>query len=97
MAEFTPAAPGRVVISYRGDVAAFPADRVYERLVARLGRDQVLDDVDSIESGDEFAEVVANAVRACDVLLTPAHRRRAVEHEQVLARQVATDYPRIRV
>jgi hypothetical protein len=76
-------------------VAAFPDDRLYERLVARFGRDQVFDDVDSIESGDELAEVIANSIRACDVLLTSAHH--AVEHEQVLARQVATDYPRIRV
>jgi predicted Zn-dependent protease len=97
MAGFTPAAPGRVFIGYRRDVADLPADWLDERLVARFGHDQVFDQVDSIESGDEFAEVIVNTIRACDVLLTPAHRHRAVEHGQVIARQVATDCPRIRV
>ena len=61
--------PGRIFISYRRDETDFPASWLYERLVAHFGPDQVFKDVDSIELGDDFAEVIADAVGACDVLL----------------------------
>ena len=60
---------GRIFISYRRDETAFPASWLYERLAAHFGPDQVFKDVDSIELGDDFAEVIADAVGACDVLL----------------------------
>lgn len=56
-------------MSYRREDTAYPAGWLYERLVAHLGRDQVFKDVDSIELGDKFPEVIANAVGSCDVLL----------------------------
>ena len=65
----TPRTPGRIFISYRRDEADFPAGWLYERLAAHFGPDQVFKDVDSIELGDDFAEVIADAVGACDVLL----------------------------
>jgi TIR domain len=65
----TPAAPGRIFISYRRQETAYPAAWLYERVVARFGRDQVFKDVDSIVLGDDFAEVIAGAVGSCDVLL----------------------------
>jgi len=65
----TPAAPGRIFLSYRRDEADYPAGWLYEHLVERFGRDQVFKDVDSIELGDDFAEVIGNAVGTCDVLL----------------------------
>ena len=61
--------PGRIFISYRRDDTAFPASWLYERLAAHFGPDQVFKDVDSIELGDDFAEVIADAVGTCDVLL----------------------------
>jgi hypothetical protein len=61
--------PGRIFISYRRDETDFPAGWLYERLAAHFGPDQVFKDVDSIELGDDFAEVIADAVGACDVLL----------------------------
>jgi hypothetical protein len=69
MAVSTPMTPGRIFISYRRDETDFPASWLYERLVAHFGPDQVFKDVDSIELGDDFAEVIADAVGACDVLL----------------------------
>jgi hypothetical protein len=69
MAVSTPMTPGRIFISYRRDETDFPASWLYERLAAHFGPDQVFKDVDSIELGDDFAEVIANAVGACDVLL----------------------------
>jgi TIR domain len=65
----TSAAPGRIFICYRRAEADFPAGWLYERLVARFGREQVFKDVDSIELGDDFAEAIADAVGACDALI----------------------------
>jgi hypothetical protein len=65
----TPRKSGRIFISYRRNETDFPAGWLYERLAAHFGPDQVFKDVDSIELGDDFAEVIANAVGACDVLL----------------------------
>jgi beta-lactam-binding protein with PASTA domain len=65
----TPAAAGRIFISYRRSEADFPAGWLYDHLVAQFGRDQVFKDVDSIEPGEDFAEVIADAVGSCDVLL----------------------------
>jgi len=69
MAVSTPMTPGRIFISYRRGETDFPASWLYERLAAHFGPDQVFKDVDSIELGDDFAEVIANAVGACDVLM----------------------------
>jgi hypothetical protein len=69
MAESLPVVPGRIFMSYRRDDADYPASWLYDRLVTRFGRDQVFKDVDSIELGDDFAEVITNAVGTCDVLL----------------------------
>jgi hypothetical protein len=56
-------------MSYRRDEADYPASWLYDRLVARFGRDQVFKDVDSIDLGDNFAEAISNAVGTCDALL----------------------------
>jgi hypothetical protein len=69
MALSTQTTSGRIFISYRRDETAFPASWLYERLAAHFGPDQIFKDVDSIELGDDFAEVIADAVGACDVLL----------------------------
>jgi hypothetical protein len=61
--------PGRIFLSYRREETAYPAGWLFDRLVGHFGRDQVFKDVDSIELGDDFAEVIAAAVGACDVLL----------------------------
>jgi beta-lactam-binding protein with PASTA domain len=69
MAGSTPPAASRIFISYRRTEADFPAGWLYDNLVAQFGRDQVFKDVDSIEPGEDFAEVIADAVGSCDVLL----------------------------
>ena len=60
---------GRIFISYRRADTAYPAGWLFDRLVEHFGRHQVFKDVDSIELGDDFAEVIASAVASCDVLL----------------------------
>ena len=56
-------------MSYRREDTAYPAGWLYDRLAERFGIAQVFKDVDSIEPGDDFTEVIANAVGSCDVLL----------------------------
>jgi hypothetical protein len=69
MADSIPAASGRIFMSYRREETAYPAGWLYDRLADRFGSDQVFKDVDSIELGDDFVEVITRAVGACDVLL----------------------------
>src|SRR6266581_6454255 len=68
MTASTPAA-GRIFISYRREETAYPAGWLYDRLVEHFGQGQVFKDVDSIELGDDFVEVISAAVAGCDVLL----------------------------
>src|SRR5512132_1599066 len=63
------AAAGRVFISYRRQESSGLAGRLYDRLTARLGDDQVFMDVDTIALGVDFAEVITQAVSTCEVLL----------------------------
>jgi hypothetical protein len=65
----TPTVPGRIFISYRREETAYPAGWLYDRLADRFGSDQVFKDVDSIQLGDDFIEVITSAVGSCDVLL----------------------------
>jgi TIR domain len=64
-----PAASGRIFISYRREETAYPAGWLYDRLAAHYGDGMVFKDVDSIELGDDFVEVINRAVESCDVLL----------------------------
>jgi hypothetical protein len=62
-------ASGRVFISYRREETAYPAGWLYDRLADRYGGGQIFKDVDSIQLGDDFVEVITTAVGSCDVLL----------------------------
>ena len=89
MAASPPPNPGRIFISYRRGETAYPAGWLYERLADHYGSDQVFKDVDDIELGDDFVEVITGAVGSCDVLLaliggqwltiTDAHGRRRLD------------------
>jgi hypothetical protein len=60
---------GRVFICYRREDAGYPAGWLFDQVTARLGADRVFKDVDSIEPGDDFAEMITEAVQSCGVLL----------------------------
>ena len=64
-----PATSGRIFISYRREETAYPAGWLYDRLTGHFGGGQVFKDVDSIQLGDDFVEVITRAVGSCDVLL----------------------------
>lgn len=69
MATSSPAALGWIFMSYRREETAYPAGWLYNRLSVHFGRSQVFKDVDSIELGDDFVDVINAAVGSCDVLL----------------------------
>jgi TIR domain len=69
MTDATAATPGRIFISYRRDETAYPAGWLYERLADHFGKSRIFKDVDSIQLGDDFVEVITSAVGSCDVLL----------------------------
>jgi hypothetical protein len=62
-------ASGRVFISYRRQESSGMAGRLYDRLAARFGDDQVFMDVDKIGLGVDFAKVITKAVSTSRVLL----------------------------
>ncbi len=96
MAGPIPAATGRIFISYRREETAYPAGWLYDRLADRFGGDQVFKDVDSIQLGDDFVEVITRAVGSCDVLLaligdewltiTDEHGRRRLDNRDDFVR-----------
>jgi hypothetical protein len=75
MAAFSRAVTGRIFISYRREDNAYPAGWLYDRLADQFGKDQVFKDVDSIQLGDDFVEVITRAVASCDVLLAVIGRQ----------------------
>ena len=60
---------GGVFISYRREDTAGFAGRIYDRLSRRLGRDNVFIDVDNIQPGLDFVEVLSERVGKCDALV----------------------------
>lgn len=61
---------GGVFISYRRQDSRGSAGRIYDRLVRRLGRENVFFDVDSkISAGMDFFEILTERVTACDALV----------------------------
>lgn len=60
---------GRIFISYRRADSAGYAGRIYDRLAAHFGKDAIFMDVDTIQAGLDFVEVLENAVQSCDVLV----------------------------
>ncbi len=60
---------GGVFISYRREDSAGFAGRIYDRLVSRLESGRVFFDVDNIEPGLDFVNVLADRVGDCDALV----------------------------
>jgi ABC-type branched-subunit amino acid transport system substrate-binding protein len=61
--------PGRIFMSYRREDTAYPAAWLYDLLAGHFGTREVFRDTYSIKVGDDFVEVISDAVGSCDVLL----------------------------
>lgn len=59
----------RIFLNYRRDDTAGHAGRLYDALAARFGRDSVFIDIDAIDLGAAYAEVIHDAVTSCDVVI----------------------------
>jgi DNA-binding CsgD family transcriptional regulator/tetratricopeptide (TPR) repeat protein len=58
-----------VFVSYRRTDAPGHAGRLYDRLVERFGEARVFKDLDSMEPGADFVEVVEDTIDRCDALV----------------------------
>ena len=56
----------KIFISYRRDDSAGHAGRLYDRLEGHFGQGKVFMDVDAIEPGLDFVQVVQQAIKSCD-------------------------------
>src|SRR5262245_52945188 len=59
----------KIFISYRRDDSFGYAQTIYSELVRHFSKDQVFMDVDTVEPGVDFVDVIEKAVGECDVLV----------------------------
>jgi len=59
----------RIFICYRRKETAPHTGRLHDRLVGEFGQDQVFIDIDTIEPGEDFVEILQKAVSASDILI----------------------------
>jgi hypothetical protein len=59
----------RIFVSYRREDTAAYAGRLYDALVGRFGDENVFMDVDTIDLGSDFREVIDRAIASCDVTI----------------------------
>jgi len=65
----------RIFICYRRDDSAGYTRHLFEKLSAQFGAGQVFMDIEQIEPGADFGQVIEDAVGACDILLAVIGRR----------------------
>ena len=82
---------GRIFVSYRRADTGNQAGWLADRLAGHFGRSQVVRDVDSIQLGNDFADVIAAAVTSCDVLLA------LIGHQWLAAAPAGDDYVRVEI
>lgn len=58
-----------IFISYRRDDTAGHAGRLSDKLVDYFGKDQIFMDIDTIQPGEDFVQVIENAVGSCEILI----------------------------
>lgn len=58
-----------IFISYRREDSVAYAGRLYDRLAEHFGRDHVFMDLDKINPGQDFVEVLDEKINECDVLI----------------------------
>jgi TonB family protein len=76
-----------IFISYRRDDSIANAGRLYDHLAAEFGRDRVFMDVDAIQPGEDFVEVIQRKVASCDALVIVIGRQwLAVQNERGMRR-----------
>lgn len=86
----------RLFVCYRRDDSADVTGRMYDRLVARFGREHVFKDVDSVPLGVDFRTHLQKMVGACDVVVVVVGERWLSASERGVRRlDDADDFVRI--
>src|SRR5262245_58031823 len=62
-------------ISYRREDSGGYAGRLFDGLSARFGEDHIFMDINTIEPGVDFVEVIADAISKCDILVVIIGKR----------------------
>jgi hypothetical protein len=57
----------KLFINYRREDTRHAAGRLYDRLIQRFSEDQVFMDIDQIEPGEDFVDVINRKVGTCDI------------------------------
>src|SRR5687767_11777987 len=77
-----------IFMSYRREDTAPYAGRLYDRLAAQFGKDQIFIDVDRIQPGDDFVEIITRTIAAARVLLVVIGRQWASVSDHTGARRL---------
>jgi len=64
-----PGHPAKLFINYRREDTAPYAGRLYDRLVTHFGEEHVFIDIDQIDPGEDFVEVINRKVGSCDIAI----------------------------
>src|SRR6476469_8884843 len=90
------ASPG-VFISYRRSDAPFPAGWLYDILAEQFGRPHIFKDVDSIQPGDDFMEVISRSVKGCHTMLVVIGSHWLGDEQGVAGRRIDADNDFVRL
>ena len=87
----------KIFISYRREASGGYASRLHERVLADFGAENVFMDVDSVQAGEDYVEIIEDQVGACDVLLAVTVRggsRRPIGRATILPTSCALRWER---
>jgi hypothetical protein len=88
-----------IILNYRREDTSGHAGRLYDDLVDQFGRDQVFMDIDAIEPGVDFGEVIEHAVGSASVFLSLIGQRwlSAVDAKGVRRLDKPDDFVRLEI
>jgi formylglycine-generating enzyme required for sulfatase activity len=90
--------PPGIFISYRRDDSAGHAGRLFDRLGAHFGVGQVFMDLERMEPGEDFVQVIEKAVGSCEILVALIGRSWLASRDEVGRRlENPSDFVRLEI
>lgn len=87
-----------IFICYRRDDSRANAGRLFDWLSEHFGEDQVFIDIDNIEAGEDFEQVIKNALDSCGIFLTVIGKRWLLSADGTASRlNEPDDYVRLEI
>lgn len=81
-AKSEPPTVGRIFINYRRDDSAGFAGRLHDRLIPHFGADKIFMDIDNIEPGEDFVEVINRELNSCAIFIVLIGQRWLITTEE---------------